>query len=220
MMLSSIFLIFATAVSTTLATQCSLAGYLGAYDATNGNLLGAVARNLGSQGIFTLDKTGDSSSYLVVIGSTNSTNEGDAVLLQILAPVDSNVPYVSLVVGGTNCNNVPIPNGDSAWGAQIVPGDGFPRGAFPLPGDMRTTLLGGYGTLATFCGEPMAFAVRSAFGRDILAPVWTDQGGTQHSLTIVHDITNNRLAASPNLVAYAAGSSNPIVEEVFFAFFT
>ncbi|KAJ7725888.1 GMC oxidoreductase-domain-containing protein [Mycena olivaceomarginata] len=38
----------------------------------------------------------------------------------------------------------------------------------------------------------MAFAVRSHLGRDILAPVWTDQGGTQHSLTIIHDITNNR----------------------------
>ncbi|KAJ6529855.1 hypothetical protein B0H19DRAFT_1082962 [Mycena capillaripes] len=184
------------------------AGYLGAYSTTSGTLIGAV-------GIFTLDKTGDRSNYLSVIGFTNSTNEGDVVLLQILSPIDPNVPYVSIVVGGTNCNSLPIPNGNVAWGAQIVPSDGFPRGPFPLPSDMRTTLLGGYGNLATFCGEPMAFAIRSNFGRDTLAPVWTDQGGTQHSLISIHDITNNRLAASPNLVSYAAGSSNPVVEEVF-----
>ncbi|KAJ7091788.1 hypothetical protein C8R44DRAFT_816786 [Mycena epipterygia] len=216
---ASLLLIFTTSVSSALA-QCSLAGYLGAYNTTSGTFVGAVARTLGSQGIFTLEKTGDRSNYLAVIGFTNSTNEGDVVLLQILSPVDPNVPYVSIVVGATNCNDVPIPNGNAAWGAEIVPTDGFPRGAFPLPGDTRTTLLGGYGNLVTLCGEPMAFAIRSDFGRDILAPVWTDQGGTQHSLTIVHDITNNRLAVSPNLVAYAAGSSNPTVEEVFFAFFT
>ncbi|KAF8181443.1 hypothetical protein K438DRAFT_1976167 [Mycena galopus ATCC 62051] len=203
----SLLLILATSVSTALA-QSSLAGYLGAYNTTSGTFIGAVARTLGSQGIFTLDTTGDRSNYLAVIGFTNSTNEGDVVLLQILSPIDPNVPYVSIVVGATDCNNIPIPNGNAAWGAEIVPADGFPRGAFPLPADTRTTLLGGYGNLATFCGEPMAFAIR------------TDQGGTQHSLIIIHDITNNRLAVSPNLVAYAAGSSNPTVEEVFFTFFT
>ncbi|KAJ7290643.1 hypothetical protein C8J57DRAFT_1276229 [Mycena rebaudengoi] len=216
---SSLLLILATSVSTALA-QCSLCGYLGAYNATSGTFIGAVARTLGSQGIFTLDKTGNRANYLAVVGFTNATNVGDAVLLQILSPIDPNVPYVSIVVGATNCNEVPIPNGNAAWGAEIIPADGFPRGAFPFPGPTRTTLLGGYGNLATFCGEPMSFAIRSNFGRDIIAPVWTDQGGTKHSLTVIHDITNNRLAVSPNLVAYAAGSSNPTVEEVFFAFFT
>ncbi|KAJ7026841.1 hypothetical protein C8F04DRAFT_1399761 [Mycena alexandri] len=214
---SSLLLILATSVS---LAQCSLCGYLGAYNTTSGAFVGAVARTLGSQGIFTLEKTGDRSNYLAVVGLTNSTNEGDVVLLQILSPIDPTVPYVSIVVGGTSCNSLPIPDGNTAWGAEIVPSDGFPRGPFPLPADTRSTLLGGYGNLATFCGEPMAFGVRSNFGRDTLAPVWTDQGGTQHSLTIIHDITNNRLAVSPNLVAYAAGSSNPVVEEVFFAFFT
>jgi hypothetical protein len=97
-----------------------------------------------------LEKTGDRSNYLAVIGFTNSTNEGDVVLLQyvhrsivkltkilpilknnkstrILSPVDPNVPYVSIVVGATNCNDVPIPNGNVAWGAEITPSDGFPR---------------------------------------------------------------------------------------------
>ncbi|KAJ7904047.1 hypothetical protein B0H13DRAFT_2334887 [Mycena leptocephala] len=174
----SLLLILATSVSTAFA-QCSLAGYLGAYNTTSGTFVGAVAQTLGSQGIFTLEKTGDRSNYLAVIGFTNSTNEGDVVLLQILSPVDPNVPYVSIVVGATNCNDVPIPNGNVAWGAEITPSDGFPRGAFPLPGDTRTTLLGGYGNLATLCGEPMAFAIRSDFGRNILAPVWTDQGGSE-----------------------------------------
>ncbi|KAJ6484864.1 hypothetical protein C8R45DRAFT_999466 [Mycena sanguinolenta] len=216
---SSLLLILATSVSTALA-QCSLAGYLGAYSATDGTFVGAVARTLGSQGIFTLDKTGNWSNYLAVIGFTNSTNIGDAVLLQILSPVDPNVPFVAIVVGGTDCNSLPIPTGNAAWGAEIVPSDGFPHGAFPLPADTRSTLLGGYGNLATFCGEPMALAIRSDFGKSVLAPVWTDQDGTQHSLIIIHDITNNRLAVSPNLVSYAAGSGNPTVEEVVFAFFT
>ncbi|KAJ7878402.1 hypothetical protein B0H13DRAFT_2346596 [Mycena leptocephala] len=165
----SLLLILATSVSTAFA-QCSLAGYLGAYNTTSGTFVGAVAQTLGSQGIFTLEKTGDRSNYLAVIGFTNSTNEGDVVLLQILSPVDPNVPYVSIVVGATNCNDVPIPNGNVAW-VSVAPSR--------LPGDTRTTLLGGYGNLATLCGEPMAFAIRSDFGRNILAPVWTDQGGSE-----------------------------------------
>ncbi|KAJ7476378.1 hypothetical protein B0H11DRAFT_2235132 [Mycena galericulata] len=176
--LSSLLLILAASISTALA-QCSLAGYLGAYNSTSGTFVGAVARTLGSQGIFTLDKTGDRSNYLAVIGFTNSTNEGDVVLLQILSPVDPNVPFVSIVVGTTDCNGTPIPNGNAAWAAEIVPADGFPRGPFPLPADTRTTLLGGYGNLVTLCGEPMAFAIRSDFGSSILAPVWTDQGGSE-----------------------------------------
>ncbi|KAJ6548707.1 hypothetical protein B0H19DRAFT_1161757, partial [Mycena capillaripes] len=70
---SSLLLILATSVSTAYA-QCSLAGYLGAYNTTSGTFVGAVARTLGSQGIFTLEKTGDRSNYLAVIGFTNSTN--------------------------------------------------------------------------------------------------------------------------------------------------
>ncbi|KAJ6607158.1 hypothetical protein B0H10DRAFT_2228168 [Mycena sp. CBHHK59/15] len=155
------------------------AGYLGAYNTTSRTFVGAVAKTLGSQGIFTLDTTGDRSNYLAVIRFTNSTNEGDVVLLQILSPVDPNVPYVSIVVGAANCNDVPIPNGNAAWSAEILPGDGFPRGQFPLPADTRTTLLGGYGDLATFRGEPMAFAIRSDFGGNLLPPVWTDQGGSE-----------------------------------------
>ncbi|KAF8166342.1 hypothetical protein K438DRAFT_2066677 [Mycena galopus ATCC 62051] len=211
---SSHFLILATFVSTALA-QCSLAGYLGAFSATNGTVIGAVARNLPFQGILTLDQTGVRSNYLGVIGFSTSTNEGDVVLLQILSPVDPSAPYVSIVISETSCGALPIPNGDAGWIAQLVPADGFPLGPFPLPAPTRSTLLGGYGDLTTFCGEPMAFAIRSNLGRDTLAPVWTDQNGNQHSLIVVHDITNNRVAVSPSLASYAAGASGPVtIEEV------
>ncbi|KAJ7628750.1 hypothetical protein FB45DRAFT_43817 [Roridomyces roridus] len=220
MSLRFLLLVLGALVSTVLA-QCSLGGYLGAYDSTSGNFVGALARNLGSQGIFTLDQTGNRANYLAVIGSATSTPIGDAVLLQILSPVDPSVPFISVVAGSTDCRNgIPIPNGDTPFAAEIVPSDGFPLGAFPLPGDTQTTLLGGYGDLSTLCGEPMSFVIRSDFGGNVLEPVWTDQNGGQHSMIIVRDITNNRLAVTPSLVSYAAASSNPQVQQVVLAFFT
>ncbi|KAJ7040500.1 hypothetical protein C8F04DRAFT_1253802 [Mycena alexandri] len=216
---SSLLLTLATSVSTALA-QCSLAGYLAAFS-TNGTVIGAVARALPFQGILTIDETSIRSNYLGVIGFSTSTLEGDVVLLQILSPIDPSAPYISMVISQTSCGALPIPNGDAAWIAQLVPADGFPLGPFPRPGTTRSTLLGGYGDLQTFCGEPMAFAIRSNLGRDTLAPVWTDQNGNQHSLIVVHDITNNRIAVSPSLASYTAAASGPVkLEEVFFAFVT
>ncbi|KAJ7160396.1 hypothetical protein C8R46DRAFT_368199 [Mycena filopes] len=183
MLSALLFLILAIPVPAALG-QCSLAGYIGAYNATSGAFIGAVARNLGSQGILTLDQTGNRANYLAVLGSSTPTNNGDAVLLQILSPIDPNAPFVSLVMGENiiNCNEIAIPNGDAAWAAQITPSDGSPRGAFPLPADSRTTLLGGYGNLQTFCGEPMAWAIRSNLGRDTLAPVWSASDFTSSCL--------------------------------------
>ncbi|KAJ7749158.1 hypothetical protein B0H16DRAFT_1551767 [Mycena metata] len=49
----------------------------------------------------------------------------------------------------------------------------------------------------------------------------SDQNGNQHSLIVVHDITNNRVAVSPSLASYTAAASGPVkLEEVFFAFVT
>ncbi|KAJ7937427.1 hypothetical protein B0H13DRAFT_1852401 [Mycena leptocephala] len=221
MLSTTLFLVLAFSVSTTLG-QCSLAGYIGAYDPTSGAFIGAVARNLGSQGILSgystpilgdhswtlarraaLEQTGNRANYLAVLGSSSNTTTGEAVLLQILSPIDPNAPFVSLVMGNQilDCNAIAIPNGDAAWAAQITPSDGDPRGPFPLPADSRTTLLGGYGNLQTFCGEPMAWAIRSNLGRDTLAPVWTDQNG---------------IAISPSLAAYTAAAHGtfPTISEV------
>ncbi|KAJ7812595.1 hypothetical protein B0H13DRAFT_1926067 [Mycena leptocephala] len=224
MLSTALFLVLAFSVSTTLG-QCSLAGYIGAYDPTSGAFIGAVARNLGSQGILSgystpilgdhswtlarraaLEQTGNRANYLAVLGSSSNTTTGEAVLLQILSPIDPNAPFVSLVMGNQilDCNAIAIPNGDAAWAAQITPSDGDPRGPFPLPADSRTTLLGGYGNLQTFCGEPMAWAIRSNLGRDTLAPVWTDQNG---------------IAISPSLAAYTAAAHGtfPTISEVCYS---
>ncbi|KAJ7857894.1 hypothetical protein B0H13DRAFT_1902081 [Mycena leptocephala] len=239
MLSTALFLVLAFSVSTTLG-QCSLAGYIGAYDPTSGAFIGAVARNLGSQGILSgystpilgdhswtlarraaLEQTGNRANYLAVLGSSSNTTTGEAVLLQILSPIDPNAPFVSLVMGNQilDCNAIAIPNGDAAWAAQITPSDGDPRGPFPLPADSRTTLLGGYGNLQTFCGEPMAWAIRSNLGRDTLAPVWTDQNGNQHSVAVIHDTTNNRIAISPSLAAYTAAAHGtfPTISEVCYS---
>ncbi|KAJ7763434.1 hypothetical protein B0H16DRAFT_1804567 [Mycena metata] len=212
---SPVLLIFAMFAHAALA-QSLLAGYLGAYSAPNGTFIGAVARTLD------LNEKGDRSDYLAAIGFTNATNEGDAVLLQILSPINPSVPWVAIVLGvAGDCESMPIPNGDAPWAAQLVPSDGSPLGPLPLPGDTRSTLIGGYNSLTVFCGEPMAFVIQSNSGRDILAPVWTDQEGTRHPMIIVHDITTGRVAVSPSLASYHAAATSPVtIEEVFFAFFT
>ncbi|KAJ7628748.1 hypothetical protein FB45DRAFT_919159 [Roridomyces roridus] len=208
----------------TAYAQCSLVGYIGAFNNETGAFIGAVARALGSQGIFTLDTTGVSANYLGVIGITNDTNTGTAVLLQIISPVDANVPFVGIVAGFNNVTcfgSQPIPS-ESGWAAQIIPTDGSPRGPFPEPGDTKSTLLGDYGTLSVFCGEPMAFTIRSNLGMNTLIPIWTDQFGIQHTLIFLHDTTNNRLSVSPSLASYAAIAHGPVpqTQEVVIAIFT
>jgi hypothetical protein len=61
-------------------------------------------------------------------------------------------------------------------------------GALPTPGTGRTTFTGGYGNLFSWCAEPMAFLLRNAFGREVLAPVWSTSGvfpAFVHFLTLV-----------------------------------
>ncbi|KAJ7271294.1 hypothetical protein B0H12DRAFT_730830 [Mycena haematopus] len=185
-MINVIFTILCIALSTTLpgvVAQCpQTAGYLGAFDTFSGAFIGAVSRNFPvpatDSGALTLDRTGNPSNYLAVIATTNSTSEGDVALLQILNPGDPNVPFVALIVGFTDCNTAVFSNfADPS--AILAPSDGFPHGALPTPGTGRTTFLGGYGNLFTWCAEPMAFLVRTAFGRDVLAPVWTDPDGSE-----------------------------------------
>ncbi|KAJ7079471.1 hypothetical protein C8R44DRAFT_895693 [Mycena epipterygia] len=136
----------------------------------------------------------------------------NVALLQILNPGDPDVPFVALVVGLPDCNTVAFSNFANP-AAILAPSDGFPHGALPTPGTGRTTFTGGYGNLFSWCAEPMAFLVRTAFGRDVLTPVWTDPNGTQHSLFIVQDLTRNLLAATPDPDIYAS-TGNLAVEEV------
>ncbi|KAJ7027299.1 hypothetical protein C8F04DRAFT_1122949, partial [Mycena alexandri] len=188
---SSVLLIFA------MFTHAALAQSL---LATNGTFIGAAARTLD------LDEKGDRSDYLAAIGFTNATNEGDAVLLQILSPINPSVPWVAIVLGVAG----DFPNGDAPWAAQLVPSDGSPLGPLPLPGDTRSTLIGGYNALTVFCGEPMAFVIQSNSGRAILAPIWT-----RHPMIIVHNITTGCVAVSPSLASYHAAATSPVtIEEV------
>ncbi|KAJ6475168.1 hypothetical protein DFH09DRAFT_1109279 [Mycena vulgaris] len=71
-------------------------------------------------------------NYLAVIAFTNSTSEGDAALLQILNPGDTNVPFVSLVVGVPDCNTAAF-SGIANPSAILAPSDGFPLAAVPDP---------------------------------------------------------------------------------------
>ncbi|KAJ7020396.1 hypothetical protein C8F04DRAFT_1144256 [Mycena alexandri] len=205
-----------------VVAQCpQTAGYLGAFDSFTGDFIGAVSRNfpppIAVSGTFTLDRTSNTSNYLAVFPFTNSTNEGDAALLQILNPGDPNAPFVSLVIGIADCTRNAFSNALTSF-AIIAASDGFPHGALPIPGTTRTTFNGGYGNLGTFCGEPMALLVRSAFGRNVLAPVWTDPNGSQHPLFFVQDLTRDFLAATPDPDVYAS-SNNVVVQEVNLAIF-
>ncbi|KAJ7819675.1 hypothetical protein B0H13DRAFT_2378192 [Mycena leptocephala] len=180
-MLNAIFTVLFIALSTTfsgIVAECpQTAGYLGAFDSFSGAFIGAVSRNFPvpatgvESGVFTLDRTGNPLNYLAVIAFTNSTSEGDAALLQILNPGNPDVPFVSLFVGLPDCNTAAFSNFANP-AAILAPSDGFPHGALPTPSMGRTTFTGGYGNLFSWCAEPMAFLIRSAFGRDVLLPVW------------------------------------------------
>ncbi|KAJ7809764.1 hypothetical protein B0H13DRAFT_2385058 [Mycena leptocephala] len=220
--LPALFIALSTTLSGVVAQCPRTAGYLGAFDSFTGAFIGAVSRNFPVPailfpGAFTLDRTGNPSNYLAVIAFTNSTSEGDAALLQILNPGDPDVPFVALIVGLPDCNTAAFSNFADPV-AILAPSDGFPHSALPTPGTGRTTFTGGYGNLFSWCAEPMAFLLRNAFGREVLAPVWTDPNGTQHPLFIVQDLTRNFLAATPDPDIYAS-NGNLAVEEVNLAIF-
>ncbi|KAJ7176213.1 hypothetical protein C8R43DRAFT_555879 [Mycena crocata] len=191
------------------------AGYLGAFD-TSGNFVGAVARNLGGAGIFTL--TGNVSNYLAVVIFSNACNDGGPVFIQTLSPIDPAAGFISLVAGVSNCSSATF-GGTAPW-AAIAAADGFPHGQFTTPGTTRSTLQGGYGNLKTFCGECMTWALGTAVGRPVLLPTWKDPNSTLHpNLPVVQDSTNNRLVVTPNPAAYSAANSNAVVQQVFLSIF-
>ncbi|KAJ7769757.1 hypothetical protein B0H14DRAFT_3894849 [Mycena olivaceomarginata] len=169
------------------------AGYLGAFDATTGNFVGAVV---------TLETTGNTTNYLSVQTFSNTCNDGGPVFIQISGPKDPNAPYVSLVAGVTDCPTAAF-MGPAPW-AAIAAADGFPHGQYTTPGTTRTTLQGGYGNLKTFCGECMTFTLGNAVGRQVLLPQWKDPNSHVYTaMPVVQDNTFTRLLATPNVQAYA-----------------
>ncbi|KAF7360683.1 hypothetical protein MVEN_00800100 [Mycena venus] len=199
--------------------QCQQnAGYLGAFDATTGNFVGAVGISLGGAGIFTLDKTGNTTNYLSVVTFTNTCNDGGPVFIQIVSPVDASANFVSLVAGVTDCPSAAF-TGPAPW-AAIAAADGFPHGQYTTPGTTRTTLQGDYHNLKTFCGECMTFALGNALGRQVLLPQWKDPNSNVWSnLPVVQDSTFVRLLATPNVQAYSRAFSNAVVQQVYLSVF-
>ncbi|KAJ7712114.1 hypothetical protein B0H14DRAFT_3638818 [Mycena olivaceomarginata] len=201
--------IMASTALTHVHAQCPQnAGYLGAFDATTGNFVGAVV---------TLETTGNTTNYLSVQTFSNTCNDGGPVFIQISGPKDPNAPYVSLVAGVTDCPTAAF-MGPAPW-AAIAAADGFPHGQYTTPGTTRTTLQGGYGNLKTFCGECMTFALGNAVGRQVLLPQWKDPNSHVYTaMPVVQDNTFTRLLATPNVQAYANFYS-AAVQQVYLSVF-
>ncbi|KAF8205308.1 hypothetical protein K438DRAFT_1964385 [Mycena galopus ATCC 62051] len=194
------------------------AGYLGAFDSVTGDFVGAVGIALGGAGIFTLDKTGNTTNYLSVVTYTNSCGDGGPVFIQIVSPVDASADYVSLVAGVTNCPSAAF-MGPAPW-AAISAADGYPHGQYTTPGTTRTTLQGGYNNLKTFCGECMTFALGTFHTLQVLLPQWRNPDSTVlTSLPVVQDSTFDRLLATPNVQAYSQFYSNAAVQQVYLSVF-
>ncbi|KAJ7049942.1 hypothetical protein C8F01DRAFT_1378070 [Mycena amicta] len=190
------------------------AGYLGAYDATSGNFVGAVARNLGGGGILTLEKSTNATNYLPIATFSDVCNDGGPVFIQILSPSDLNAGFVDLVAGVASCANAVFAGAVGPW-AALVAADGFAQGQFPTPAPTRSTLQGAYGQLSTFCGESMVYALESQFGRPVLSPAWKDPNGRLWpSLAVAIDNTRNWLLATSDLNAYAAVSGSSVQQVV------
>ncbi|KAJ7729287.1 hypothetical protein B0H14DRAFT_3169239 [Mycena olivaceomarginata] len=90
------------------------------------------AISLGGVGIFTLDKTGNTTNYLSVQTFSNTCNDGGPVFIQISSPKDPNVPYVSLVAGVTDCSTAAF-SGPSPLGCYCGRGRISPRSVHHPP---------------------------------------------------------------------------------------
>ncbi|KAJ7870441.1 hypothetical protein B0H13DRAFT_2061750, partial [Mycena leptocephala] len=191
-----------------IRAQClQNAGYLGGYDVSSGAFVGAVARNLGFEGIFTLDRSGDTSNYLAVVTWSTRCNDGGPVSIQILSPGDPNAGYISLR---------PAFTGPGA-SLVMVASDGFPHGAYPTPAPTETTFGGGYGNLQTDCGESMIFALGTDIGRQVLLPAWSESN-FHTDIPLLFDITRSYLVAAADPGAYAAAQS-AAVQQVYLSIF-
>ncbi|KAJ7049943.1 hypothetical protein C8F01DRAFT_722261 [Mycena amicta] len=208
------------AVAIGVHAQClQNAGYLGAYDATSGNFVGAVARKLGGSGILTLEKSTNATNYLPVATFSNTCNDGGPVFIQILSPSDLNAGYVDLVSGVTTCSNAVFAGQSGPWVA-IAAADGFPHGQLPTPATTRTTLNGAYGQLNTFCGESMVYQLATQFGRQVLSPTWKDPNSQLWpNLAVALDITRNWLLATSDLSAYTVNSGGSSVQQLVLSVF-
>ncbi|KAJ7768103.1 hypothetical protein DFH07DRAFT_769317 [Mycena maculata] len=212
----------ASAAFLVVHAQClQNAGYLGAYDATTGDSIGAVIRSLINGDLNpwitmteALDTSGNTSNYLAVLIFSTACNDGGPVYIQILSPGDPNAGYVSLVSGTTECNEVFLIGANPFL--ALVAADGFPHGAYPMPAPTESTFAGGYGDLTTDCGENQIFALGSAIKHQVLLPGWTDPNGAFHAaVPIMFDTTSNILLAAPDPATYSAVTGQNVVQVVW-----
>ncbi|KAJ7698269.1 hypothetical protein B0H17DRAFT_1260069 [Mycena rosella] len=122
------------------------------------------AQTLGDSGIFTLDKSGNTSQYLSVVTFSNACNDGGPVFIQILSLVDQAAGYVSLTAAVIDCTTASF-TGSGPW-AAIAAADGFPP---------HTE------TFNIFCGKNLVFALGTAAGRQVLLPAWKNPDSTESS---------------------------------------
>ncbi|KAJ7769774.1 hypothetical protein B0H14DRAFT_3509359 [Mycena olivaceomarginata] len=200
--LTSLAIVASTALT---GAHAQNAGYPGAFDATTGNFVGAVVRiTLGGAGIFTLDKTGNTTNYLSVKTFSNTCKEGGPVFIQISGSKDPNVPYVSLVAGVTDCSTAAF--------------SGLPLGLLLR---RRTDFLGGYNNLKTSCGECMTFALGNAVGRQVLLSFsfsGDPNSNVYTALPVVQGSTFTRLLVTPDVQAYS-NFSGAVVQQLYFSVF-
>ncbi|KAJ6616011.1 hypothetical protein B0H10DRAFT_1949487 [Mycena sp. CBHHK59/15] len=200
--------------SPSLRRQRSLAntGYLGAYDASTGNFVGAVASTLGGAGIFTLDKSGNTSHYLSVVTFSNACDDGGPVFIQILSPTDPAAGYVSLIAGVNDCTT-----GSAPW-AAIAASEGFPhaspgsceRWSISYPGNHQDDSPGLMRKSEDVSGSAPHLEIPIAL---------TEISGLHTDLPVVQDSTFNRLLATPNVAAYSTANSDAAVQQVYLSVF-
>ncbi|KAJ7766120.1 hypothetical protein B0H16DRAFT_386560 [Mycena metata] len=193
------------------------AGYIGAYDANTGAMVGAISTNLVT-GVFTLDTSGDPSNYLPVVVFSTRCNDGGPVWIEILSPVNPVAGYVSLICGTTLCNECVFTGPGNPFVA-IAAADGNPLGPFPVPGFTQNSFAGGYSALQTGCGENQVWVLGSAVGRQVLMPSWRDPNGTLHSnLVVLLDETRNQLVVATSATTYSTGNSATVRQLEFSIF--
>ncbi|KAJ6628094.1 hypothetical protein B0H10DRAFT_1940651 [Mycena sp. CBHHK59/15] len=190
--------IVASAAFSSVSGQCQQnTGYLGAYDASTGNFVGAVASTLGGAGIFTLDKSGNTSHYLSVLTFSNACDDGGPVFIQILSPTDPAAGYVSLIAGVNDCTT-----GSAPW-AVIAASEGFPHAS---PGSCERWSI-------SYPGN------HQDDSPGLMRKSEEVSGSAPHLEIPIADSTFNRLLATPNVAAYSTANSGAAVQQVYLSVF-